>query len=142
MAARVPPLAFPAFQVGVCMCQGGTTCTGSGSQAKCSAGSLNKRTFSILYEDNELAVLFFFCLNIFLYVGIYIPIYTDIDICINLYICMYIHIYLWCILCIRVCIYIKHRSKLLFLLRVYFCSFWVRKSCLQSRLEVEMATIL
>ena len=39
-------------KVGVCMCQGGTTCTGSGSQAKCSAGSLNKRTFSILYEDD------------------------------------------------------------------------------------------
>ena len=113
------------------MCQGGTTCTGSGSQAKCSAGSLNKRTFSILYEDNELAVFFFAWRNIY-NVCIYIHIYRHWHMYkFVLYVCIYIYI-LWCILCIRIYIYTKYRSKLLFLLRVYFCSFWARKSCLQA----------
>lgn len=119
------------------MCQGGTTCTGSGSQAKCSAGSLNKRTFSILYEDNELAIVFFWGLleEKTLYVGIYIHIYIHRHWHMYKFVYMYVYTYIFYgVYCVLGYIYryTKYRSKLLFLFRAYFCSFWARKSCLQA----------
>lgn len=40
-------------KVGVCMCQGGSTCQGAGSRAKCSTGSM-ANIFSNLEEEDEI----------------------------------------------------------------------------------------
>jgi len=40
-------------KVGVCMCQGGSTCEGAGSRAKCSTGSMSN-IFSNLEEEDEI----------------------------------------------------------------------------------------
>ena len=96
-----------ASQVGVCMCQAGNVCTGSGSQAKCSSGSLNKKTFSILYEDKSWWCFFLSNKYIYIYNYIYryIYIYKHNYICIYTRIYIPLYIYMYILFCLQILLY-------------------------------------